>query len=482
MNLENEENKEKESIFDQFETDEETGEVIIPRATVGVAPDDEATKEPGAGEEDLPVLDLDFDFAESEDEAVPTEMTEEEMAESEMLESIDAALAEQMTNGMGVVMDEEPEEEEKKKNFWTRIPLWGRIAAITFGVLLLLCAFFAGTKPGRKVIYNLIAGYISGNVQRPSPEPLTPYPTAPATPALTPSAPLTPSVTTEPVTPAPTTIPYLEPRHEDYCYNILLIGYEALEYFGGGQRSDSMMIATINTKEKKLKLTSLMRDMYVKIDGYVDQKLNAAYAYGGAKLLTDTIEKNLKIKLDGYVVVGFDNFEWIIDRLGGVEVTLSAEEASYLNKTNYITKKEYRTVVPGKQKLNGNQALGYCRVRKVPTINGTGSDFGRTERQRMVLSQLFEDYKEVGVLKLLGILNDCLPKVTTNISKEDMSDILENVVENHMFSLETMRIPVAGTYESVRVGGDIGEVLAVKWMDNINALWEFTFGDTENGQ
>ena len=124
MNLENEENKEKESIFDQFETDEETGEVIIPRATVGVAPDDEATKEPGAGEEDLPVLDLDFDFAESEDEAVPTEMTEEEMAESEMLESIDAALAEQMTNGMGVVMDEEPEEEEKKKNFWTRIPLW----------------------------------------------------------------------------------------------------------------------------------------------------------------------------------------------------------------------------------------------------------------------------------------------------------------------------------------------------------------------
>ena len=131
-----------------------------------------------------------------------------------------------------------------------------------------------------------------------------------------------------------------EIRSEEYCYNNLLMGEEAIKSYGANGRTDLIMIATINAKDKKLKLTSIMRDSYAQIPGHEDNKINAAFAKGGASLLVDTVEQNLKVKIDGYVKVGVDGFEQIIDRLGGVEVTLTAEEAEYLRKTKYITKEE----------------------------------------------------------------------------------------------------------------------------------------------
>lgn len=274
------------------------------------------------------------------------------------------------------------------------------------------------------------------------------------------------------MTPAKT----VEPRQEEYCYNILLIGVEALPQFGGS-RSDTMILLSVNSETKKIYMTSLMRDMYVQIPGYADAKLNAAYSYGGASLLIDTIEQNLQVKIDGYVEVGFDSFEWIVDRLGGVEISLTAEEAEYLRTTKYITNPEYRNVVAGPQVLNGNQVLGYCRVRKVPTENGTHSDFGRTERQRAVLKKLFEKYKNSSVFTLLSVLNDCLPQVTTNISKVDMQNLLETVVENKILSLDTLRIPASGMFEDATIAD--AEVIIVKWAQNIELLQEFIFAKTE---
>ena len=477
------------SIFDQFETDEETGEVIIPRATVGVVTDvPSSAEETSVGEsivsegnladgtEELPKLDLDFNF--TEEDLVEVKPEEED---DEILQSIDAALAQEMASTMGKNMEELPEEEEKKKNIWLRIPLWCRALMITLGSLLLICALIVGTKPGRKLVYRIVANYVYGRMPHPSPE-ATPVitevvtnPTTAPTPSVGPDG---PEVTPPLITPAPVG----EPRHEDYCYNVLLIGYESLEYFGG-QRSDSMILVSINKKDKKIRMTSLLRDMYVKIEGVENHefdKLNSAYAYGGERLLIDTIEKNFLVKIDDYVIVGFDNFEWIIDRLGGVEVTLSQQEANYLNTTRYITKPQYRNVVAGTQVLNGNQALGYCRVRYVPTINGTDSDFGRTERQRMVLTKLFNKYKETNIFTLLGIMNDCLPKVVSSISRDAMAELLESVVEERILSLESMRIPVSGSFENVYVGK--AQVLRVDFEKNINALHKFIFGEEETGQ
>ena len=128
-----------------------------------------------------------------------------------------------------------------------------------------------------------------------------------------------------------------------------------------------------------------MRDMYVEIPGHGHNKLNAAYAFGGVELLYQTIAKNFGIKIDNYCVVDFSTFEKVINKVGGVEISLEEKEAKYLNTTNYISKKKYRNVKVGKQTLNGNQALGYARVRYVVSKKYGDGDFGRTGRQRAVL-------------------------------------------------------------------------------------------------
>ncbi|MBR6536591.1 MAG: LCP family protein [Lachnospiraceae bacterium] len=479
--------EEKKSIFDEFEVDELTGEVLVPRAEVGVAPDIKGPEEgetgavaeatdyiPAGSEEELPELHFDFDFGEEE-----FADTEETADEDMILQSIDEALAAQMAATMGPAEEEKENGNSsgKKKNIWQRIPKWCRAAMITVASLCLILLFLVGTKPGRKIIYSMVAGYVSdktGGEDEVTPPPeatgivnnVTPEPTKPVKPG-------------DP-TPVPTAtpIPMIEPRHEEYVYNILLIGTEALPQFGG-ERSDTMILVSVNSKDNKIYMTSLMRDMYVHIPGHADHKLNAAYSHGGSRLLVETVEQNLQVKIDGYVKVGFDDFEWIIDRLGGVEITLTEEEAEYLNKTKYITKKEYRNVVPGTQLMNGNQVLGYCRVRKVPNINGTSSDFGRTERQRIVLTKLFNKYKETGIFTLLSVLNDCLPQVKTNISKADMQDLMEDVVENRILDLESFRIPTSGSFRELDFGGDVGKAIVPNWAQNIDALHKKIFGNVK---
>ena len=471
--------KEEKSRFDGFETNEETGEVMIPPATVGVVPDESGRKKDANGdtvqnaeyipvqleEEELPTLQFDFNFGE-EEFANPTQETDEDT----ILQSIDEALAVQMAASLGSVEKVAETKREKKKTIWRRIPLWCRITMISLCSLCLILVLLVGTKPGQKLIYSMVAEYLSERVTRPED----------VTPPLTGTPEITTAPTQDPnagqITSGPTGEPAVEPRHEEYVYNILLIGEEALTQFGG-HRSDSMILLSVNSRDKKIYMTSLMRDMYVQIPGYSDNKLNAAYAYGGASLLIDTIELNLRVKIDGYVKVGFDSFEWIIDRLGGVEITLTSEEAEYLRRTNYISNPAYRNVVAGTQLMNGNQALGYCRVRYVPTANGTHSDFGRTERQRTVLTKLFNKYKDTNIFTLLTIFNDCLPRVVTDISKEDMQDLLETVVENRILDIETFRIPVSGGYEDAKIGGS--DVVLVKWEKNIEQLHKYIFGDAE---
>lgn len=267
-------------------------------------------------------------------------------------------------------------------------------------------------------------------------------------------------------------------RADQDVINILLVGEEAMFDGGSRGRTDSMMIATINVKQKALKLTSIMRDLYVAIPGYSDNKLNAAYHNGGMPLLKQTIEENFDIELDGSVLVNFAGFEEIINRLGGVEITLTANEAAYLNRTNYISNPIYRNVRAGTQTLNGNQALGYSRVRYVRTETES-DDFGRTSRQRTVLNAIFDKYKSKSLPELVTILYDILPLVTTDINKSTIMDYLTTVVTLGTTELETMRIPVDDAFSNSSVRG-MSVLLPNSLQDNIDALHTFIFGSEEN--
>ena len=229
--------------------------------------------------------------------------------------------------------------------------------------------------------------------------------------------------------------------------NILLVGSDHGAIKGDHGRSDSIMIATVNFKTKELKLTSLMRDMYVEIPGHGHNKLNAAYAFGGVELLYKTIAKNFGIKIDNYCVVDFSTFEKVINKVGGVEISLEEKEAKYLNTTNYISKKKYRNVKVGKQTLNGNQALGYARVRYVVSKKYGDGDFGRTGRQRAVLQAALNKVLQQSPTTIADIALEALKDVSTDMNASYLKTLVLKVVKMGTTEIDQMRVPVEGTYK-----------------------------------
>jgi LCP family protein required for cell wall assembly len=266
-------------------------------------------------------------------------------------------------------------------------------------------------------------------------------------------------------------------RHEDYAVNILLLGEEAIDSGTARGRTDVMVIVTLNSKEKTIKLTSLMRDLYVQIPGHLDNKLNSAYATGGIPLLYETIELNLDLKLDGYALVDFNDFEKIIDLLDGVDISLTKTEANYLNSTNYISNPNFRNVVSGANHMNGNQALGYCRIRSVSTAEQVNNDFGRTSRHRIVIDAIFNKYKTLGLWDLAMVANSCLPMITTDLDASEIEEYLQLALEIGLDELEQSRIPVDGSFEDATIRKM--SVIVPNLQKNVTALHEFVFGVTK---
>ena len=316
-------------------------------------------------------------------------------------------------------------------------------------ILAACCAFLLFTNPGKKLLVKFAALYISNGVNQDEPESEEAF---------------------------VWNTGEIVGRKEDYVTNILLVG---IEEFGGARNTDSMMIASINSRDYTIQLTSLMRDSYVNVPGWKKTKLNAAYAHGGIELLKQTIEENYLIHLDGYASVNFDSFEDIVDTLGGVDIQLGAEEANYLNSTNYISNKKYRNVVEGMNTLNGNQALGYCRVRKVPTYDGVNNDFGRTLRQRRVLNAIFDKYKSQNIFQLISTTNKCMSYVSTSLTTSQIEKLLGEMVENNITSMNMVRIPVDGAYESPRSYEGVSWPIVLDWDANILELYKTIYGDTD---
>ncbi len=225
--------------------------------------------------------------------------------------------------------------------------------------------------------------------------------------------------------------------------NILLIGQDRRP----GEtraRSDSMILCTINKETKALVLTSILRDLYVQIPGYQDNRVNVAYAAGGMKLLNQTLEQNFGLQVDGNVEVDFSQFQTIVDLLGGVSIELRQDEANLINKALGSS------LTQGVNLLSGEQALQYARIRSLDP----DGDFSRTNRQRKVINAIIDAYKNASLGTVLSMLDDILPMITTDMSNLEIlayaMDLFPLLSE---MTITSQRIPADGTYSGQMIRG-----------------------------
>ena len=255
-------------------------------------------------------------------------------------------------------------------------------------------------------------------------------------------------------------------------FNILVVGCDTRKK-GGAGRSDAMILFSVNEATKKIHMTSIMRDSYVSIPGRSNNRINAAYAFGGGKLLLDTVEANFDVDVEKYVAFDFYSFVDIVDSIGGIDIEVTEAEipvlngyVKELNKLNGRPEGTYYVTESGMQHLNGTQALGYSRIRYV----GDG-DFERTSRQRTVIAKVFEKAKTLNLLELNDLLNTFLPQVKTNLTQEEILSLMLKALDYLQYDLESLRLPVDGSYQYMRVSGM--SVLGIDLEKNRTALKEF---------
>lgn len=244
--------------------------------------------------------------------------------------------------------------------------------------------------------------------------------------------------------------------------NILLIGADNGDD-GNSHRSDTTMLVSIDNETKKIRLVSFLRDLYLEIPTVGKTKLNAAYAHGGPALTMQTIENNFRVNIDKYVSVDFDNFEAIIDKMGGIDIDMSAKVAKEENKNMGSNLHE------GVNHLDGRLALYYARIR------ATDSDFGRTGRQRQVIEAMITRMKELNPVEFSKLIYDYLPYVETNLGDGDLLALAAIAPAAMGFEMETMAVPNPDTYEDQTIKGS-GMVLVPDLPENCALLREFLYG------
>lgn len=228
----------------------------------------------------------------------------------------------------------------------------------------------------------------------------------------------------------------------DHIYNILLIGQDARPG-QGRQRSDSMILCTIDTEKKTLMMTSFLRDTYVDIPDFQDRtfednRLNACYAFGGVELLNNAMELNFGIEIDHNIEVNFTGFEKIVNTLGGVYIYLTQAEANIVGGG----------AIAGMNLLNGAQALTYSRIRSLD------SDFGRTNRQRTVLLSMYDSIRRLNPDQISSLVNVLLTMVTTDMTNTDIVKyVVEFVPLLPDLQITTQHIPAVGTYTGAMIRG-----------------------------
>ena len=240
-------------------------------------------------------------------------------------------------------------------------------------------------------------------------------------------------------------------QYSNSIINIALFGVDAVD--GDVGRSDSIMIATIDTVHKKLKLTSIMRDSYVAIDGHGNDKLNHAYAFGGPQLAIKTLNENFDLNIENFASVNFETLPKIIDELGGIELNIDADELEYINGyiahlNNINGTSEPAIESTGIQHVSGTQALAFCRIRYT-----SGGDYNRTERHREVLTEIFKKIETMPVTSYPSLLLDILPMVNTSLTYNEILDLGTEVLKLGDSSMELERFPLDEYCEGKMISG-----------------------------
>ena len=219
--------------------------------------------------------------------------------------------------------------------------------------------------------------------------------------------------------------------------NIALFGIDTRNLSSFRGNSDSIMILSIDRTHGSIKITSVLRDSLVPIEGHAANKINAAYAWGGPELAIKTLNQNFNLNIRDYATVNFLGMADIIDAVGGVEVNITEPERLHINANMLALHQSSGTpYIPveraGLQTLNGTQAVSFARLRKVNTIDGGRDDYGRTDRQRYVLEQLFNKALSMSKTKYPALIKSLLPYMETSLSYSDifsLAGILTNDVQ-----------------------------------------------------
>lgn len=256
-------------------------------------------------------------------------------------------------------------------------------------------------------------------------------------------------------------------------WNILLLGTDNREKLERRGRTDSMIILSIDLPNKTAKLTSLMRDTWVHIEGHGNAKLNAACVYGGPALTMKTINQYFDLNLEKYILVNITGLADIIDLLGGVDVTVSEEERKALNQGLFdlssASGMEMLETSGENTHLNGNQAVAFARIRKID------SDYRRTERQREVLTAMANRLKTVDAAQVTTVINTLLPYAETNLDLTELATLGYVGLQIDTSALGQLRLPADGTFES----GTYNGVWCIKpnFETNKAKLHEFIYGE-----
>lgn len=260
--------------------------------------------------------------------------------------------------------------------------------------------------------------------------------------------------------------------------NIALFGVDSRTgKLGKGNRSDTIMIASINQDTGDVKLVSVYRDTYLNLGTDAYNKANAAYAKGGPEQAINMLNMCFDLNIQEYVTVGFDALIETIDALGGIQIDVHENEIEHLNnyqrsmfsedENDALNENIVKVTKPGLQTLNGLQATAYCRIRYV------GDDFGRAERQRKVLLACLDKAKQANPATLVDILNKVMDHVSTNLGVEEMASVLKDVASYEVVAQDG--IP----FESARKTGTVGKkgscVIPVDLAENVKMLHEFLF-------
>lgn len=252
-------------------------------------------------------------------------------------------------------------------------------------------------------------------------------------------------------------------KKDSKVINILLIGQDRREEETTA-RADSIILCSFRKDDGTLTMTSFLRDLYLPIPGHGSDRINSAYAYGGAKLLKKTITENFDISVDGTIEVDFSRFASVVDVLGGVTIPLRQDEADYINQETGSSLTE------GTQTLTGQQALVYSRIR---SLDADG-DFSRTDRQRKVMSSVVDSYRNAGIPALMKLLKEILPMLSTDMTESRLLMLaLEVFPMLSDLELSSQSLPAPGSCwdETIR-----GMAVLVADMDTLKSQLQKTAG------